>query len=174
MTLQQCFQTAARIQLLLRDLHAGLARCFGTTPFLRKTFIFLAHEEERRAFRIRNLILERKGVLWSDEAIDTLRTHLVATLAVLSAMAVDIDKDSRSLDAESVLCRLIGMERRCSAIHAETLSRSSDPEVRAFFASLAKPDVRVERLLIHALRTQTTPVPWSTAAAKQGATHLAA
>jgi hypothetical protein len=173
-TIQQCFQTAARIQLLLRDLHAGLARCFGTTPFLRKTFIFLAHEEEQRAARMRVLIMDRKGVLWSDEAIDTIRTNLVATLAELSAMAVEINRDSGNLDAESILRRLIAMERRCGAVHAETLSRNSDPEVRAFFASLAKPDVRVERLLMRALRTQLAPVQWSTVAAEQGATHLAA
>ena len=174
MTIQQCFQSAARIQLLLRDLHAGLARCFEKTPFLRKTFIFLAHEEEQRAVRMRVLILDRKGVLWSDEAVEAIRTNLVATLAELSAMTVETDKESGSLDARSVLLRLIGMERRCGAIHAETLSRNSDPEVRAFFAALAKPDVRVERLLVRALRTEMTPVQWSTAAVKQGATNLAA
>lgn len=174
MTIQQCFQTTARIQLLLRDLHAGLARCFGTTPFLRKTFIYLAHEEEQRALRMRVLIMDRKGVLWSDEAIATIRTNLVATLAELSAMAVEIDRNSGNLDAESVLRRLIQMERRCGAIHAGTLSRNSDPEVRAFFASLAKPDVRVERLLMRALRTQVAPVEWRTVAAKQAARHIAA
>jgi hypothetical protein len=173
-TIQQCFQTAARIQLLLRDLHAGLARCFGKTPFLRKTFIFLAHEEEQRAVRMRVLIMDRKGVLWSDEAIDTIRTNLVATLAELSAMTIEIRSDSGNLHPEPVLRRLIAMERRCMAIHAGTLARNSDPEVRAFFASLAKPDVRVERLLARALRSEATTVQWSMAAARPVGAHLAA
>jgi len=173
-TIQQCFQAAARIQLLLRDLHTGLARCFGRTPFLRKTLVFLANEEEQRAVRMRVFIRDRKGVLWSDEAVDTIRTNLVATMAELSAMATEIHGNAGVLHAESVLRRMIEMERRCAAIHGETLARNDDPEVRAFFASLAKPDVRVERLLTRALRSQAAPVPWDAVASTQAASHLAA
>jgi rubrerythrin len=45
------------------------------------------------------------------------------------------------------------VERRCGSIHAEGLARSADPEVRGFFASLAKQDVRHERLLEQALQS---------------------
>jgi hypothetical protein len=155
-TIQQCFQTAARIQLLLRDLHSGLARCFGKDPVLRETFTVLAREEEERAVRIRCLVLHRKGDPWSDEAIDTISRDLVATLAELSAMATEISRKSGQLHVEPVLRRVIEMERRCARIHAASLARSPDPEVWEFFASLAKPDLRLERLLTLALRTQTT------------------
>ena len=102
-------------------------------------------------------MLDRKGVLWSDEAIDTIRANLVAIVAELSAMARELQRNSEGLTAGPVLRRVIEVERRCKAIHAETLARSADPEVRAFFASLTKPDVRVEQLLEQALRSQSAP-----------------
>ena len=173
-TIQQCFQTAARVQILLRDLHSGLARCFGEDPVLRETFIFLAREEEQRALRLRLLVMDRKGFLWSGEAIGTIHSNLVATLAELSAMAMEIQRTPEVLTAGHVLRRLMEMERRCGAIHAETLARNSDPEVRAFFASLAKPDVRVERLLAQALQGQAAPVQRGSVPAGQAARHLAA
>ena len=174
MTIQQCFQTAARVQILLRDLHSGLGRCFGENPVLRETFFFLSREEEQRALRLRLLVKDRKGVLWSDEAIGTIHSNLVAILAELSAMAMEIQRDPEGLTAEPVLRRVMEMERRCGAIHAGTLARNSDPEVRAFFASLAKPDVRVERLLAQALRSQAAPVQRGSVAAGQVGDHLAA
>ena len=174
MTIQQCFQTAARVQILLRDLHSGLGRCFGENPVLRETFIFLSREEEQRALRLRLLVKDRKGVLWSDEAIGTIHSNLVAFLAELSAMAMEIQRDPEGLTAEPVLRRVMEMERRCGAIHAETLARNSDPDVRAFFASLAKPDVRVERLPAQALRSQAAPAQRGSVAGGQVGHHLAA
>ena len=174
MTIQQCFQTAARVQILLRDLHSGLARCFGENPVLRETFIFLAREEEQRALRLRLLVKDRKGVLWSEEAVGTIHANLVAILAELSAMAIEIQRNSEGLTAKPVLRRVMEMERRCGEIHAETLARNSDPEVRAFFASLAKPDVRVERLLGQALESLSAPAHRHSVPAKPGAHHLAA
>jgi hypothetical protein len=173
-TIQRCFQTAARVQILLRDLHSGLARCFGENPVLRDTFSFLAREEEQRALRLRLLVRDRKGVLWSDEAVGTIHANLVATMAELSAMAIEVQGNSEGHDPVPVLRRVMEMERRCGAIHAGTLARNSDPEVRAFFASLAKPDVRVERLLAQALESQAAPAHRRPVPAKPGAHHLAA
>ncbi len=174
MNIQQCFQTAARIQLLLRDLHSGLARCFGKNPVLRETFELLAREEEERALRIRCLVLHRKGEPWSDEAVETISKGLVATLVELSAMATEISRKPGPPDAEPVLRRVIRMERRCAAIHAASLARSPDPEVWEFFASLAKPTVRLERMLAQALRSRATPVPRATAIPMQAVGSLAA
>jgi hypothetical protein len=174
LTIQQCFQTTARVQILLRDLHSGLARCYGEDRVLRETFIFLAREEEQRALRLRLLVKDRKGVLWSDGAVGTIHSNLVAILAELSAMAIEIQGNSGGHDPVPVLRRVMEMERRCGAIHAETLARNSDPEVRAFFASLAKPDVRVERLLAQAIESQAAPVHRRPVPEKPGAHHLAA
>lgn len=174
MTIQQCFQTAARIQLLLRDLHSGLARCFGKNPVLRETFEFLAREEEERAQRLRCLVLHRKGEPWSDEAVETIRKGLVATLVELSAMATEVSRKAGPPEAEPVLWRVIRMERRCAAIHAASLARSPDPEVWEFVASLARPALRVERMLTQALRSRATPVPLPTAVPGQTLGSLAA
>jgi cytochrome c553 len=62
MNVQECFQTAARVEILLHDLYAGLARCFRTNARLHESFLGLADEEEQPALRIRLLALHRKGV----------------------------------------------------------------------------------------------------------------
>jgi len=150
--IQECFQTAARIEILLRDLYAGLARCFRTNPHLYESFLCLASEEEQHALRIRLLALHRRGVTWTDDAIDRIRGDLLTTVAELSAMAREVRRSSDGRSAGPVLRKVIEVERRCGSIHAEGLARSADPEVRGFFASLAKQDVRHERLLEQALQ----------------------
>jgi len=67
-------------------------------------------------------------------------------------MAREVRRSSDGRSAGPVLRKVIEVERRCGSIHAEGLARSADPEVRGFFASLAKQDVRHERLLEQALQ----------------------
>jgi hypothetical protein len=52
---------------------------------------------------------------------------------------------------EVVLRRVIAIENRCGAIHAEDLARSASPEVRGFFAALARQDAIHKELLEQAL-----------------------
>lgn len=174
MTIEHCFQTAARIQILLRDLHSGLARCFGTNHVLRETFLGLAREEHERVLGIRLLVLDRSGIPWPEEAIDTLRADLVATIAELSAMAGELQASPEGSSAGSILRRVIEAERRCGAIHVRSMARSADPELRGFFASLASRDLRLERMLDQALQCDAAPVELVPAPAGQGASHLAA
>lgn len=174
MTIEHCFQTAARIQILLRDLHSGLARCFETNPVLRETFLGLAREEHERVLGIRLLVLDRSGVPWSEEAIDTIRADLVATIAELSAMAGELRGSPEGFSAGSILRRVIEAERRCGAIHVRSLDRSADPELRGFFASLASRNVQLERMLDQALQGEAALVELVPAPAVQGAHHLAA
>jgi hypothetical protein len=174
LNIQECVQTAARIQILLRDLHTGLARCFATNRTLRENFLDLAREEAQRALDIRLLVLDRRGVPWSDEAIDTIRQDLVSVVAVLSAMAGELHRDSGSFSPVSVLRRIIHVERRRNAIHAGSLSRCADPELRRFFSSLTRRDRRVEQLLEQALRSQVAPVHAPSVTARKVAANLAA
>ncbi len=174
MNIQECIQAAARIQILLRDLHTGLARCFGANRTLRENFLGLAREEGQRALDIRLLVLDRRGVPWSDEAIDTIHRDLVSTLAELSAMAGELRRDSRCFSPVSVLRRVIQVERRCNAIHAGSLARSADPELRWFFASLTRRDRTVEQLLEQALRSLVAPVRVASIPTGKVAANLAA
>jgi hypothetical protein len=174
LNIQECIQTAARIQILLRDLHTGLARCFATNRTLRESFLGLAREEAQRALDIRLLVLDRRGAPWSFEAIDTIRQDLVATVAELSAMAGELHRDSSCFSPVAVLRRVIQTERRCNAIHAESLARSADPELRRFFSSLTKRDRSVEQLLEQALRSQVAPVRVGSITTAKVAAHLAA
>ncbi len=154
MNVQECFQTAARVEILLRDLYAGLARCFRNDARLHESFLGLADEEEQHALRIRLLALHRKGVTWTDEAVDRIGRDLIAIVAELSAMAKEIGTapvpGGRS--AAPVLRRVIEVERRCGSLHAEALAQSADPVVRGFFSSLARQDAHHERLLEQALQ----------------------
>jgi hypothetical protein len=174
LNIQECVQNAARIQILLRDLHTGLARCFATNRALRESFLDLAREEAQRALDIRLLVLDRKGVAWSDEAIDIIRQDLVSTIVVLSAMAGELHRDPGSFSPISILRRVIQVERRRNAIHAGSLSRSADPELRRFFASLTRRDRSVEQLLEQALRSQVVPVHATSITARKVAANLAA
>jgi rubrerythrin len=152
MNVQECFQTAARVEILLRDLYAGLAGCFRTDARLRESFLGLADEEEQHALRIRLLALHRKGVTWTDEAVDRIGRDLVAIVAELSAMAKEMGTGPDGQCPEPVLRRVIEVERRCGSLHAEALAQSTDPVVRGFFSSLARQDAHHERLLEQALQ----------------------
>ncbi len=151
MTVQECFQAAVRIEILLRDLYAGLAGCFRADPGLRESFFGLAQEEEQHALRIRLLALHRRGVTWSEDAIERFARDLVAVVAELTAMAGDVGRAGDPTVAGPVLRRVLEVERRCESIHAEGLARSEDPVVRGFFSSLARQDRHHERLLAQAL-----------------------
>jgi hypothetical protein len=174
LNIQECIQAAARIQILLRDLHTGLARCFAKNRTLRESFLSLGREEAQRALDIRLLVLDRKGEPWSDEAIGIIRQDLVSTLAELTAMAGELHRDSSCFRPVSVVRRVIQVERRCNAIHAGSLARSADPELRRFFSSLTKRDRRVEQLLEQALRSQVAPVRVASITTRKVAAHLAA
>jgi rubrerythrin len=152
MNVQECFQAAARVEILLRDLYAGLAGCFRADARLHESFLGLADEEEQHALRIRLLALHRKGVTWTDEAVDRMSKDLVAVVAELSAMAREVRVGMYGRCAEPVLRRVIDVERRCGKLHAEALAQSADPVVRGFFSSLARQDAHHERLLEQALQ----------------------
>jgi hypothetical protein len=111
LNIQECIQAAARIQILLRDLHTGLARCFAMNRTLRESFLGLAREEAQRALDIRILVLDRKGAPWSDQAIEIIRQDLVATVAELSAMAGELHRDSSCFGPVSVVRRVIQVDR---------------------------------------------------------------
>ena len=133
----------------------------------------------QRALDIRLLVLDRKGAPWSDGAIEIIRQDLVATVAELSAMAGEFHRDYSCFGPVSVVRRLIQVERRCSAIHAGSLARSADPELRRFFSSLTLRDRRVEQLLeqalrSQALRSQAAPVRMASITTRKVAAHLAA
>lgn len=152
MTVQECFQSAVRIEILLRDLYAGLATCFRADPVLHESFLGLAEEEQQHALRIRLLALHRKGVVWTDEAIARIGKDVATIVAELSAMATDVASSHDGKGAVPVLRRVIEVERRCASLHAEGLARSADPAVRGFFSSLARQDTYHELMLQQAIQ----------------------
>jgi hypothetical protein len=89
-------------------------------------------------------------------------------------MAGELHRDSSCFSPISVVRRVIQVERRRNAIHAGSLARSADPELRRFFSSLTKRDRTVEQLLEQALRSQVAPVRVASITTRMVAAHLAA
>ncbi len=147
MTTQDCFQTATRIETLLRNLNLGLARCFRADPPAAAAFRTLAARVEQRALRIRLLALQRGGNARSGDTLERLSADLVTVLVDLSALAVNVRNDPNQGSGYRMLKQVIDADRRCHAAHAAVLRRSADPVVLGLFSALARQDVDNERLL---------------------------
>jgi hypothetical protein len=147
MTVQDCFQAAARVETLLRDLYLGLARCFRGQPPVAAAFRSLASGVEQHALRIRLLALHRGSADRNDDTLERVSADVVTMLVELSAMAVNALHDPDGDSALRVLRRVGDAERRCHAIHAEVIRRSNDPVVLGLFSALAMRDADHEQLL---------------------------
>lgn len=147
MTVQDCFDAAVRLESLLRNLYLDLARCFSGQPPAAAAFRTLASGVEQRALRIRLIALRRRSVTPIEDSPEKVSEDVVAMLVELAAMAENIRHDPDSGSALRVLRRVIDVERRCHAVHAEVLRHSSDPVVLGLFSSLALRDHDQERVL---------------------------
>jgi rubrerythrin len=151
MTNEECFETAIRIETLFRDVYAGLAVRFDDSPPLRETFSRLAEEEEQHAQRILLLSRHRADARWSEDAMDRIARDLDSVSTALMLTAIEFRDATGRPDAADVLQRVIDLEHRCGAVHAESLARCLDPEVQGFFHALARQDEHHRELLERAL-----------------------
>lgn len=147
MTTEDCFQAAARVETLLRNLYLGLARCFRTQPPAAAAFRTLAAGVAQHALRIRLLAIHRRPDAGAGDSSESVSEDILAMVVELSAMAVNVRHDPDGASALRVLRRVIDAERRCHAVHAAVLRRSGDPVVRGLFSTLARRDADRERLL---------------------------
>jgi rubrerythrin len=136
MTSYECFQGAARIESLAKEMYAGLAEKFAGRPYLRHLFTQLSAEEEQHALRISG----RLGVM----------------AAEIESMKAEFAKKDSAIDAGEIMRQVVDLERRFGAIHAQELARCADPEVQVLFAALAQQDAR-HQALIESARTTGEP-----------------
>jgi rubrerythrin len=147
MTNQECFETAIRIETMFRDVYAGLAERYADSPLLRDMFTRLAAEEEQHAQRILLMSRHRADAQWSEEARARIARDLDSVSTALMLMAIEFRSAAGRPDAAEVLERVIDLEHRCGAVHAESLARCLDPEVQGFFHALARQDDNHRELL---------------------------
>jgi rubrerythrin len=150
MTTQECFDAAVRIETLFRDVYAGLARRFGHRSDLRDLFLRLADEEEQHAQRIRLLARRQSEAAWDPDVLSELAWGLDAIAAELLGLEREFDVAGEK-DVPAILRRVIDLEGRAGAFHAEELARSGDPEISGFFSALSQQDERHKDLLQHTL-----------------------
>jgi hypothetical protein len=150
MTIEECLQAATRVEVLLRALYAGLARCFHPEPRVAGCFRDLAADVEQHAFRIRLFGLRRREIFPTDDSVERISRDLLAVRVQLSAMAEDVGHDPDRRSGVRVLKRVVEAERRCGAIHASVIVRCNDPVVSGLFSALVRQDDYHERLLARA------------------------
>ena len=150
-TASQCLRFAERVETLAQELYSTLAEAFAAEPALAALFRRLAAEEGQHALRIR--LLDRHGGRspWPQEVAVRSCADLEAMAREMDAMRLEFASLGPEPDAGRVLGRLVSMEDRFHAVHAQELARCAAPEVERLFASLASQDAAHHELLRAAL-----------------------
>jgi hypothetical protein len=155
MTSYECFQGAARIESLAKEMYAGLADRFAGRPYLRHLFAQLSAEEEH-AMRIWLLARHQGKAPWTAAAMERISESLGLMAAEIESMKAEFAKKESAIDPGEIMRRVVDLERRFGAIHAQELARCADPEVQMLFAALALQDAR-HQALIESARTKGEP-----------------
>jgi rubrerythrin len=156
MTSYECFQGAARIESLAKEMYAGLAEKFAGRPYLRHLFTQLSAEEEQHALRILLLARHQGKAPWTADALERISGRLGVMAAEIESMKAEFARKDSAVDPGEIMRQVVDLERRFGAIHAQELARCADPEVQVLFAALAQQDAR-HQALIESARTTGEP-----------------
>jgi rubrerythrin len=141
----QLFERAGQIEAIAARIYGALAEAFRGDPGARALFARLQTEEEQHASRIRLF-----GAHYRHDpklAVEADRRILDACLADATRALAEIEAGAWGRDLDAVRTRLVALEERLSAAHAEVIAKSADPAIRAFFEALAGQDEAHARLL---------------------------
>jgi rubrerythrin len=153
MTSYECFQGAARIELLAQEMYAGLAEKFAGHPYLRQLFSQLSSEEEQHALRILLLARHQGNAAWTADAMERISGRLGVMAAEIESMKAEFAKRDAAPDPGEIMRRVVDLERRFGAIHAQELAKWPDLQVQKLFSALAQQDAR-HQALIESARTK--------------------
>lgn len=151
MTSEECFEAAVQVENLMRDIYVRLSERFAADPRLKELFLRLAEEEEQHASRIRLLAKHQTGGTWAEETARRISKDLNEMATELLAMVADLEEDWNTRSSREILHRVMDVERRCAAVHAEELAQTAEIDVQVLFWALARQDVHHKSLLEKAL-----------------------
>ncbi len=141
------FQAAERVELLSGAVYDALARRFRGDEDAAALFRRLAGEEEQHAARVRLLVAHYRNdprVLGRGE---TDSSALDACVKLCERAVTEVEAGTWGDDLGEVKARLVALEERLAAAHADLLLGETNPALREFFAQLAAQDEGHARLL---------------------------
>ncbi len=144
-------RSAARLEIAAQSLYTELAGRFTSDPVLQRLFLRLADEEGQHALRIDLLARHQGGTLLPRGVLESALASLEEAAAGIGQLQRDLRAIPEPLDRAYLLRRLVEMENRVDAIHAESMTKLLDRDVRKLFASLAEQDGQHRELVKLAL-----------------------
>jgi len=150
-TVASCLRTAARLELQTQALYLDLAGRFTHDLPLHALFQRLADEEGQHALRIQLLARHQGGTPWPAALRERILGELAAATAGIGQLQAELLALPDPLDPTAVLLRLVEMEDRFGATHAESMAQGLAPAIRELFASLAGQDGKHRELIQLAL-----------------------
>jgi len=133
------FLKAEQAERLAGAIYLAIAEAFPDAPeapLLRR----LAAEEEQHAVRVRLLASRYRHAPRLFDNVEFKLRALDEALAESEQLRLEIADGRWSRDLESLLGRLVEMEKRGASSHADVLAQGADPRIAEFFRQMAAQD----------------------------------
>lgn len=156
MNARECLDRAIELELQARKAYETLALRHAGEADLRQVFLSLALEEEHHADRVRALGRHMTAAELATAAPRDVVEAMAAMAADLEGL-LSLDAGNAPGGTAEVLARVVELEKRHVAVHAENLCRVFVPSMQGLFVALARHDSQHLRLLEEALGRSNGP-----------------
>jgi hypothetical protein len=144
----EVFARAERIELAAAALYRRVAAACAWSPAERGVFETLEREEIQHAARVRLLTAEYRN---DSHLFDVARLDLDVldeAEGAVRLVAAEVEAGHWGRDPEGLKARVVEMEERCGASHADILADCADTRVAWFFGELSREDREHRALLL--------------------------